>query len=274
MKTLYVTSFSKTLFQASGHLMIESFVKNQIGDLLVAYETFNFPAVVVNVPQIKHVDIMQYPFLINWLKDNENVIPTIFGGKMPAPSESGPPDGNKKLQKKVHDYWNKKASLWFRKVAALHYAINHYPEYDNIVWIDCDCIFKQKLPENLINTLLKNHDIFYHQGAYRNSKNFGFETGFIGFKKGNGTNVINLVSNFYINKKYIALNRWDDGYIFKVIIQELEKKKKLKTIDLVDSNKPGKRLEAINKGLFCDFLLHNKGLHKNLPDLGDDKHKK
>jgi hypothetical protein len=272
MKTLYVTSFSKTLFQTTGHLMIESFIKHKIGDLFVAYESFDFPSVIQYIENnnIKHTDIMEYKFLKDWLEDNKNLIPTVFGGSMPSPSVSGPPDGNKKMQKKVYDYWNKKASLWFRKVASLHYAIHHYPEYDNVVWIDSDCYFKKNLPIEIVENMLTKYDIFYHQGTYRNLKNFGFESGFIGFNREKGFGVVKLVSDFYTSKKYIDIQRWDDGYIFKIIIQGLLKKKKIKAIDLVDDKKPGKRLDAINKGIYADYVVHKKGIHKNLPNLGDD----
>lgn len=276
MSILYVTSFSEPLYTASGFKMLDSFIKYKIGDILVAYESFDFPALTTNVNQdginIHHTNIMEYPFLKKWLNDNKDVIPTVFGGDMIPPEQGGVK--NKKLQSKVYQYWNKKASLWFRKVAALHYAINNYSQYDIIVWVDCDCIFKQQLSGNVITKLLKDNDMFYHQGSYRNSKDFGFETGFIAFKKNKGFQIINQVSNIYVTRKYLTFGRWDDGYIFKQVIQQQIAQKKLKAIDLVDSNRPGKRLEAINKGMFSEYLIHNKGLHKQLPNMDDDRKKK
>lgn len=278
MSILYVTSFSEPLYKASGFKMLDSFIKHNIGDILIGYESFDFPSILSNIKQdnitIKHTDIMEYPFLKKWLDDNKDIIPTVFGGEMIHPDQGVPKNGNKKLQSKVYNYWNKKASLWFRKIATLHYAINTFPEYDIIIWVDCDCIFKKNLPNNVINNLLTNFDIFYHQGDFRNSKDFGFETGFIAFKKTNGFQIIKNVSNMYQDKQFIKFNRWDDGYIFKVIIQSALKNNTIKAIDIVDSSKPGKRLEAINKGIFSEYLIHNKGLHKQLPNMGDDKKKK
>jgi len=272
MKILYITSFSETLFKASGHNMINSFIQHKIeGDLFVGYESFNFSQYITSEshPNILSSDIMEYDFLKDWIQNNKDVIPVIFGGNMKPTSDGPPPDGNKILQNKVYTYWNKKASLWFRKVATMLFALNKYGElYDCIVWVDCDCLFLKQLPSAIIENIFKISDVFYHQGQYRNLKDFGFETGLIGFKKGAGYDIIKDVCNMYQTRKYIDLNRWDDGYVFKIIIQKLTNKNKIKSIDLVDNGKKGKRLDAINKGLFVEFVIHNKGMHKKLPNLG------
>lgn len=272
MSILYVSSFSESLYKASGFTMLDSFIKHNIGDIFIGYESFDFPSLIKDVNiDIKHTDIMNYPFLTDWIQNNKELIPVVFGGNMISPENGPPVNKNKKLQSKVYKYWNKKASLWFRKVATLHYAITHFPEYESIVWVDCDCIFKQKLPNEVIHKLFKQYDVFYHQGAYRNSKDFGIETGFIGFKKQKGYNIIQSVCDMYTTKNYTSLGRWDDGYVFKIILNQSLTQKKLKAIDLVDSNKPGKRLEAINKGMFSEYLIHKKGIHKQLPNMGDKK---
>jgi hypothetical protein len=272
MKILYVTSFSKPLYSASGHLLLQTFIKQNIGDLLVAYESFDFPKIANNLKYeaLKHTNIMEYSFLKEWLNNNKKYIPTFFNGSAIDPSIALMPNMDKNMQKKIFTYWNKKASLWFRKVAALHYAVSMYSkDYDAIIWIDCDCIFKEKIPEITFQKMFDRFDVFYHQGQYRNNKDFGFETGFIGFKSGNGYEVIDMVSKFYNTQNYLKLKRWDDGYVFKIIIEGLIKNNKINAIDLVNNNnKNGKRLDAINKGIFEKYIIHNKGIHKTLKHMG------
>lgn len=272
MKTLYVTSFSETLFKASGVNMINSFIQHKIeGDLFVGYEAFNFPDIIKNQNiniNIKQTDIMEFDFLINWLKNNKDVIPTVFGGDMISPKEGAPKDGNKKLQVKAYQYWNKRASLWFRKIATIIYAIQHYGnDYDAIVWIDCDCVFIKQIPIRFISDILKESDVFYHQGQIRDSKDFGFETGVVGFKKGKGYDVVNEVANMYLSRQYLNLSRWDDGYVFRFVINKMIKENKIKGSDLVNNNCKGKRLDAINKGPFVNYVIHRKGIHKQLPNM-------
>jgi hypothetical protein len=277
MKILYVTSFSKPLYIATGHTLLETFIKQNIGDLLVAYESFDFPKIAntINYKGLKHTHIMDYPFLKEWLSENKQYIPTYFKGSAIDPTIAPMPNIDKKMQQKIFTYWNRKASLWFRKVAALHYAVSMYStEYDAIIWIDCDCIIKKTIPVIIFEKLFNKFDIFYHQGQYRNNKDYGFETGLIGFKLNSGYEVINMVSNFYKQQNYLKLKRWDDGYIFKIIIEWLIKINKIKAIDLVNNNSTnGKKLDAINKGLLQQYIVHNKGVHKSLLYMGADKKK-
>jgi hypothetical protein len=274
MKILYVTSFTKTLYIASGYALLNTFIKHNTGELLVAYESFDFPKIanIINYKGLKHTNIMEYSFLKEWLIENKQYIPTYFQGLAIDPNIALMPNMDINMQKKIFTYWNKKASLWFRKIAALHYAVSMYStEYDAIIWIDCDCFIKKTIPTIIFDNIFNNFDVFYHQGHYRNNKDFGFETSFIGFKNGNGYKVINIVSNIYKTQEYLKLKRWDDGYVFKVIIENLIKFNNIKAIDMINNNNVnGKNLDAINKGLFDQYLFHNKGVHKLFRHMGNN----
>jgi hypothetical protein len=267
---LYVTSFSEMLFKESGHKLINTFLDYKIeGHLLVCYEGFDFPSI-VNCPEnISTVDIMKYDFLEKWLINNKTRIPTVFGGSIPETGKL-PPNVTEADRKNVYKYWNRKASLWFRKIASLHYAYNVHKDkynYDAIVWIDCDCFFIQNMTTNFVFNIFGNNDVFYHQGNYRNSKDFGFETGIIGFRN-RGYNLLSVVFKTYESGKYSILSRWDDGYVFKHIIYKMVISKLISAIDLVDSNiTSGKKLDAVTKGPFKMYIVHKKGIHTKLPNL-------
>lgn len=279
MKILYVTSFNQLLFTNSGQLLLSSYLLQKIeGDLLVCYEDFDFESFLAQEAVAKvlestsqkifHTNISKYPFMIKWLEDNKAYIPICFGGTMPPINTKATPQQTP-YQKKANQYWNRKASLWFRKVASLKFACDTYgDQYDAIIWVDSDCVFYKHLPGSDVKAILGDNQVFFHQGNIRNQHDYGFESGFIGFTKGKGYNIIQTVAKFYTKQKYLKQKRWDDGYIFRIIIYHQMKDKELDAIDLVDNNMGGKRYEAIGKGPFRHYLIHNKGKHKKLKGLG------
>ncbi len=248
MKVLYVTSFAEDMYNASGKKLIKSFLDTeQDGDLLVCYENFDF---FYNNEKILSYNIYNYDFLLNWLSDNHNIIPDFLGGT--ATIENDP---------KVFDPANRKASRWFRKIAALHYAVNMYKStYDYMIWIDSDCSFNQKIPTQLLINNLDNYDIFYYLGQKRFNKNKGIESGFFGFNLNKkGKNYLKKVFDFYTSKQFINEDRWDDGYIFKIIM--INYKNKFSYNDLVHSSD---KIHVMTEGPFANYIKHNKGIHKKL----------
>lgn len=258
-KILYVSSFSKILYDASGKTLIDSMINHKIftnSDILIGYESFTFNP---DNTSILHFDVMQYPFMTEWLIMNTDIIPVEFGGSCVASKTP--------LSKKVYEYWNKKASLWFRKVATLHYAYTNYKDkYDYIIWIDCDAYFINHIPVSLYDSIFKNFDMFYHMGLYREQVDYGFETGFMGFNK-KGLLVLETTFKYYVSKLFRELRRWDDGYVIKIVTNALHAQ--IRAHDMVTENVKGKRLDAINKGIFKNYIVHAKGVHKKLPGLGD-----
>lgn len=258
---LFITSFNYKLYQATGKKMIETFFKyNPELKLLACYEDFDYQD--HNYQNLIKYDLKESSFLQNWLNDNLDVIPEKFGGKMP----------DKKL-----DVWNFRASKWFRKIASLEIGLQLYGnQYQSLIWIDCDSSIQNKFPSNMIKQIFLNGntedkdmvDIFYHFGQERRKLNTGFESGVIGFRQGNGYKILKKIFECYTSKAYRKIPRWDDGYVFRIIIEALENKKLVRTVDLIDDAhilyKGGKKRDAINKGIFANYIKHKKGIHKEL----------
>jgi hypothetical protein len=258
--TLFITSFNQQLYEKTGKEMVESFFKhNPELKLLVCYEEFNYNQHDMYPNLIKY-NLVDSKFLNNWLKDNLDVIPESFGGKVPD---------------KKFDVWNFRASKWFRKIASFQIALTLYGnQYNSLVWIDCDSLIQNQFPLSLISDIFSDGnnqdmvDVFYHFGEERRKINTGFESGVIGFRQGNGYKVLEKVFECYVSKYYRNIIRWDDGYVFRIIIEALESKNLVKTVDLIDNkhilHKVGKKRDAINKGIFSNYIIHKKGVHKDL----------
>jgi hypothetical protein len=256
MNILYVTSFAKDMYKSSGKALINSFIHTkQYGDLLVCYENFNFKD-----DSSKHIygfDISKYNYLLKWLENNKDIIPKYLGGT-----------ATQKLMPKAFTPANRKASRWFRKIASLYYALNVFVQdkYDIIVWIDSDCYFKQQLPFEIYSKAFQNNaGVFYHLGLKRNIDDKGVESGFIGFyKKNNGFNFLQQLFDTY-NTEFRKYNRWDDGYIIKMVINNNINLQNIKVNDLIfqESNSKYER-NVLKLGIFGNYIHHNKGIHAKL----------
>jgi len=165
---LYVTSFNKKLYEATGKDMLESFVYVKTeGEILVTYEDD------ITIP--KHRKFIPYnldtdDFLNNWLEENKDVIPKSIGGNFEGSMSK----------------YNARASKWFRKIAALNKALEYKDRYEAIVFVDSDTTFKNKITEEYVLSVFDNSAMFYHLGQYRKHIDAGIESGFIGFHMKNG----------------------------------------------------------------------------------------
>jgi hypothetical protein len=244
--TLYITSFIEKMYQLSGKKMIESFLNtDQDGDLLICYEDFNFDSIIENnKDNILTYNLTDDQYLQEWLENNKDIIPIHFGG-----TASNIVFKNDKL-------WNVKASRWFRKIASIKYAMEVYGnKYDYLIWVDCDCVFKKKIPISVHNNILNDCAMFYYFGKQREKYDTGYETGFLGFNKENGGyNFINLIIETY-DKKFRDIVRWDDGYVIRKV-NELYNTN-IKTKDIA-----GNVFNPINcKNPYYNYISHNKGFH-------------
>jgi len=279
---LFVTSFANDMYKMTGKRLVDSFLKFQHESgqrLLVCYENFDF-----QVPKDEAERILAYPlheseYLQQWLLDNAEIIPDYLGGQ--ATKASNPV--------LFTNSWNRKSSRWFRKIAALEYALREYQEdYHHIIWLDSDVYFFKTLP---INTLLRqfNEDkkanqrtdkvkgvtkintdrkeikihsgAFYNLGTFRLRKDIGFESGVIGFRKlYNGYELLSLVIECFKNGSFRQYKRWDDGYIFRMIMRDHNPDPlKYPVRDLVVS--PKAKGEVITSGPLGPYFIHCKGSH-------------
>ena len=234
---LYVTSFSKQLYDVTGRGMIESFVFNKIEDnVLITYEgAIDLPD---NDRFIKH-NLETNTFLSDWLEENRDIIPIKYGGDA----------------ERIDTLWNRRASLWFRKIVSLREAMKFKNDYKAVVFCDCDCIFHKKIPTDFILKTFEGNDFFYHRGPHREA----IESGFMGFNlEKNGEQFINLLIECFSNKNFRKYNRWDDGY---VITQVLEEKEYISGIDVVKQHNEVVYSHVVPFGPFANYVSHHKGSH-------------
>lgn len=246
---IYLTSSTKKMYDFSGIKLLNSFLKHQKESKLV-YLTENFNLNMTNDNIIEY-DIANYDFLKNWLEKNKDVIPVALGGLLEIDknicTSSGP---------KTPLLWNYKASLWFRKVAALHYVYTNFKEYQYIIWIDNDCEIMKPFDKKFLNSLFNKTDMFYFLGSKRKIMDTGVESGFIGWKK-NNNNFPFLVKLFETFKSgdFKKIKRWDDGYVIKYLLLNYFQNY---------GNDLGKMSNTCNPmafDYFKKYIIHKKGTH-------------
>jgi hypothetical protein len=267
MKILYVTSFAEDMYNASGKKLLNSFISTkQTGDLLVCYENFNF---ISEYDNIISYNIGEYGFLLKWLEKFKDIIPEYQGGcatNISCPEAFTPP--------------NRRAARWFRKVAALHYAVNIIArpdnKYDTIIWIDSDCFFNKLITNRLYQQSFNKTGVFYHLGFQRNKKEKGVESGFIGFNKEYyGFDFLDSLFKIYMTGRFKKYPRWDDGYIIKMVINIQPKIivkyknsdiiQKIHTNDLIKQDIYSPYINNIlSLSIFKDYIIHDKGMHARM----------
>lgn len=243
MSTLWITSFNEKMYHATGKRLVESFLKYQPDDhqMMVCYENMEFKS---DSSRIIPYPLHQSEFLNTWLQENQDVIPVYLGGICKT-----------KLSK-----WNRKASCWFRKIAALHDAFQQMKDqFKYLMWVDCDCYFLDSLITKQLEIIFGSSHVIYHLGPHRSKNNKGWESGILGFH-GIGTAFLDKVCEVYTNKTYRKYSRWDDGYVFKLVSRKFTHQSKI--TDLVATNQ--KSIDVIPYGPFAPYLKHEKGTHARL----------
>ena len=247
MKILYVTTFNKRLFKATGQKMIDSFVLHKTeGDLLIAHED-GLDSVIAKHQKIILYNLEEDEWLPKWLKENEDIIPVYLGGKFKT--EDGTPTLNQRF--------NNRASQWFRKIVALKASL----EYDAIVFIDSDTLFIEHLSAEKIEQIFDNASVIYHLGRHRKKEGTGLESGVIGFNlQKEGELFLDIVMEKFKSGSFRKHLRWDDGYIFRMVVEE---NPNIATKDLVWEFKHGSKVKSIyiEHGPFGEYIVHYKGIH-------------
>ena len=263
-KILLISSFNERIYKLSGIRLIHSFIEYKINaDLLITTEgQYSFDK--LNKISQKHTNIKtfnlnNYDYLNYWLQENKDIIPIKYGGSFNFKHK------NMNINIKLLNEYNQKASLWFRKVSSLKYGLdNHNEDYDYIIWIDADTAFLKHLSNDYIINQFKNTYCFYHLGPSRAIYTLcSIESGFIGFKKGDGYQLIQDIVNEYADKKFLKYARWDDGHIMgQVIINN-----NIISYDVINLNIQ-KKLQSVEQfmnpmkyGPFKEYIKHFKGVH-------------
>ena len=261
---LYVTSFTKDIYKASGKKMIETFLKfHPNNKMVVCYEKMKLGDFEDLSHNILTYDLEKSDFLKTWLFKNRDIIPFYLGGLATVRN-------NLELFKSE---FNRQASCFFRKIVSIDYAILSYgKQYNYIVWIDADSYFTKKIPNNTVPNVFSNSHVFFHLGTKRMNANLGIESGIIGFKKGNGYRFFKMVADKFRNGSFRKYEKWDDGYVFRKVWEEVVKINdqnpddcnQILFNDVVSHIVKSRRNQVIPYGPFGDFVVHEKGKHKRL----------
>lgn len=235
---LYVTSFNKFLYEATGKNLLESFAHNKIdGDLLIAHEDE------LDIPKYKKFifhNLDNDDYLQDWLEENKDIIPVELGG-----THEG------EFDHKFH----KRTSQWFRKIAALHHAVSL--DYEKIIFLDCDVVFLQQLTKEKVEEVFDNHSVFYHLGPHRAVKGTGIESGIIGFDmKKNGLEFLQKVFEKYKDGSFKNYMRWDDAWMFTAAVEE---NPSIESKDI--ASKTSSSGHVVKDGELSGYLAHFKGIH-------------
>lgn len=269
MNILYITTFNKKMWEVSGKNMVESFLRtNCEGKMLICYEGLKFsiknfsPDMIAKAKDsVLLYNIEESEFLRSWLSENKDAIPPDMGGK-----------ANERNCPMAFLPWNLRAAGWFRKIVTFDYAMNTYGrDFDAIVFVDSDCEFKKGISSNLIEKAFNNTHVFYHWGKHRPQKGLGVESGFIGFTMDKqGKEILQYWIDKYKGKEFRRYARWDDGGMFSNVLIE---RKDIPVNDLVgDYESEGRKSHVVEHGMFKNYLVHNKGMHRNI-GITNDKRK-
>lgn len=260
LSLLYVTSFNKALYHTTGKKLIQSFIAKKINNkFLITYED----EIDNKIPKKDNFilyNLAQNKFLEDWLNRFKHIIPQEYGGtaaKCTCKINTELDKWNAHKFGCAHSQWNRRASKWFRKIVALCVALSYKPE--KIIFLDSDVYFTKHLPERIVNGIFKEFGFIYHYGKYRQRVKTGIESGVIGFsREGGGFDLLNKVIDCFDSGEFLNYKRWDDGYIFKMMLDKTPKDK-LGRKDLVLYER--RSSHVVNLGLFRHYLIHNKGWH-------------
>ena len=261
---IWATSFAKDMWQASGRPLVESFVASgSVGRLFVGYEKmplhelFESPAM-ADPARVEGYDVGKDAFLLEFLKANEDIIPTHMGGRHRFPEcvcAGGPySPHDKKHKMPCPGHWfNKNFSRWFRKVATMKAAVDMYPDTDFLIWVDADCEFKKQVTEKV---LVREWFKMAYSVFYLKNKRPVIETGVVGYWLPNaGRKVLDALIGRYASGNFRKDHRWDDSWQTQMALTDT----KALAVDLAE--KVGEHAAVVEHSVVGKYIGHDKGRH-------------
>ncbi len=251
MSILWVTSFARDMWKATGERMVNSFLNSgSDGRLLVCTEG---DIALPQHPRLLQFDLDQSRFLKEWLSANRAYIPVEMGGTSPGcrcvPGVLLPSKSKRHKPGCPGQWFNRNASRWFRKVVSLREALTR--EADTIVWVDCDCAFSKRVAEAEVGRWFRGASIFY----FRSTRPIA-ETGIVGYRGSPGREAIECLIGLYASQEYRRHPRWDDSAMFERVLQL---KPGVAAVDVAD--KVGHNAEVVPYSPVGPFIQHFKGHH-------------
>lgn len=254
MDIIYLTSFDREIYLASGKDLIWSFDATKTeGKLLVYYEKMR-PEEIISGHQITMFDITNSPTLTNFLQQNASIIPVYLGG-LALPCKCP----NNKIKNAPHrpgchyQWFNRNAFRWFRKIVALEHAVSIAQSDDIVVWVDADCFFKRQLTLANLMIIFGENGVFYFKSKFRPV----LEGGIVGYNLAKGGKII--IDKFrarYMSGIFRHDNRWDDCYQLGLTLAE---NRNIKSIDL--ARRISGHSDVVCNSALASFFEHRKGRH-------------
>lgn len=255
MSVLYVTSFNRELYVASGQILLETYrkVRNTGDELLITHE--GMPEHWQHADWTPQLSLDGHPWLTEVLNSNLDIIPEYLGGTLqpcgcPDPWER---DHAKHTPGCRFNWWNRNWSRWFRKFVALQAAFRHAALNDHryVVWADADCRFRRTVREQDVALEFKGACCWFHKGPVREAA----ETGLIGFdlKHPSALPMLQAICDAYGSGAFRKWHRMDDSWAFTWAAQLFPCR------DCAHETNTHNRV--MEHGPFRDLIRHLKGRH-------------
>lgn len=263
-KPLWITTYGKDMYEASGKKLITSFTKYKpLGDLLCFPEGLDLRMPALDTQPVRgggkvmYWPVEQVGWLSEWLQQNADYIPKHLGGNADGVCrcEGGPYDVHDKrhVMPCLGHWFNRNASRWFRKIVCQQHAriFAEANGYTHLIWIDSDCVFGKHIAKGHIESWFKRASVFY----LKNQRPI-MEAGVLGFDlRTGGGSLIDEVAAMYNDGSYRNLPRWDDSAVYQHCVE----KTKVKCVDIATS--VGPNAKVVEYSPLAGFLTHDKGRH-------------
>lgn len=243
------------MFEFSGKKLIESFIKKSLDQTKMLFCTENYEVKDTKIENVMFENIGNYEYLTKWLEENKDDIPIQLGGLYDYTQDS---DAKKKNM--IPGKMNYKASLWFRKVASLHYAYHKYiktGKFNILIWVDSDCFFVKNFNKIWAINLFKGKNGFVMMGKRRLESQTGVESGLWGIR--NKFTFLEDLFRMYDKKRYKRSLYWGDGHVMGFLLRSPIFFEKYNIIDLAKGSKNSNVMTFIKE--IKNFIVHTKGLH-------------
>lgn len=244
------------MFEFSGKRLVQSFLDMSTDKTTMLFCTENYK--IEDDEKHSNVifeDIGNYEFLTNWLEENKDIIPIQLGGEYDHTTDPQAQDKHM-----IPGKMNYKASLWFRKVSALHYAYHKYiktGEFNTLIWVDSDCFFINNINIGWAINLFKGKNGFIMMGNRRQKQQIGVESGLWGIR--DKYDFLEDIFRTYEKKRYQRSLYWGDGHVMGYLLRRPMFLEKYGLVDLAEeliANRVMSFVPEINK-----VIIHAKGQH-------------
>lgn len=253
---VFVTSFKRDMYSATGVHLLDSFSRYCHGMLLMAcLEEFGNQPPQCSDPRIHFADMTEHPVLRNWLSANADIIPHHLGGEAQpcACTVVGFGIDEHHVEGCRNAWYNRNAARWYRKAVALHIAAVQFPK-GQLVWLDSDCRFTKPLHAETVLTWFGDGAGFYCKSPMRKV----LESGVFGLNLGaGGSEFLSDLLTRYSSGSFRDDPRWDDGYQIQSVI---DKRPDLNMADLAP-HALSYRAEVIATSPLGEYLEHYRGVH-------------